>query len=633
MNFLFALLGWCLLALTLCGYTYVLYRYCKVDVYFAPIVVLSSIALLIYGAGMLGIMLPMCGVITVVGAGYGCYAAYQLVKTPPSIFSFTFTHIGFFLGCFIFAAQLFNTSLEHYDNFTHWAVVVKEMLIENALPTVQSTRVEFYNYPLGTASLIYYVCRVVNTNESTMLLAQALLIFACFYAMFGIIAQRRRFLLAVIIAAGGAILTYFNVSIRMNTLLVDFLLPMLCLAAISCIHRYRKWLWYQLCLVTPILGFLMIVKSTGVLFAAVAFVYLLYTIVKYRDVNTVCARVFPEDGWQQRCKKRAMLYLPSLLAIGVSFVPLLLWNWHQAVHFAGVENKFETSTDVLASTDKTTQEIAAIVQLFFETLTDLSLRPTIGLVAFNALGVVACIVGCCVLKKKWYIGKVLLLCDLLVVGYYAGILVMYIYSMPMDEAIYLAGFERYASSIIILFGGIILLCLTLDIEKSFRYRVGKTGDTSHAFASITTKGIYNKAVIGCALVCFLILSSEYNGVKYYNETMYTTSAPTIFREEIGDNWGEMTDDTYLLYAPDTEGQVTSYYIYYVGRYYLRSNNVEVVCSFYEDNLLNLLSQYDHLVIVQSDDAEIELLNSYFDITGEPGIYDTQVLLDSVGYFD
>ncbi|RRJ66717.1 hypothetical protein EHV15_30140 [Paenibacillus oralis] len=68
------------------------------------------------------------------------------------------------------------------------------------------------------------------------------------------------------------------------------------------------------------------------------------------------------------------------------------------------------------------------------------------------------IVAYVVLKKKWNLWKVLIALDVMVVLYYAGILALYLFSMPLDEAIRLAGFERYASSIVVLFAGGLVLC-------------------------------------------------------------------------------------------------------------------------------------------------------------------------------
>lgn len=56
------------------------------------------------------------------------------------------------------------------------------------------------------------------------------------------------------------------------------------------------------------------------------------------------------------------------------------------------------------------------------------------------------------------------------------------------------------------------------------------------------------------------------------------------------------------------------------RYYLYAPNVDAVCSFYEDNLENLLSQYDCLVVVEPDRAEQRMLQKHFGMDGSAGFY-------------
>lgn len=39
-----------------------------------------------------------------------------------------------------------------YDNFSHWALVVKNMLLTDRFPTFLDTRIIFQEYPMGSAS-------------------------------------------------------------------------------------------------------------------------------------------------------------------------------------------------------------------------------------------------------------------------------------------------------------------------------------------------------------------------------------------------------------------------------------------------------------------------------------------------
>lgn len=55
--------------------------------------------------------------------------------------------------------------------------------------------------------------------------------------------------------------------------------------------------------------------------------------------------------------------------------------------------------------------------------------------------------------------------DISIVTYYIGILLMYLTAMPTDEALELAGFERYASSIVIFAFGCLTMALAWVMDK------------------------------------------------------------------------------------------------------------------------------------------------------------------------
>ena len=155
----------------------------------------------------------------------------------------------------------------HYDNFSHWAVVVKYMLVTDRIPDAASAIIDFKSYPLGSSSFLYYVWRIVGNGEGVMLVAQAMLLFASFYAVFGAIRDQKRFLLAALLGLGCSAMAYFNISIRINNLLVDFLLPALALAVIGVLLVERKKFFTACLAVLPVLGLLTIVKNTGIFFA------------------------------------------------------------------------------------------------------------------------------------------------------------------------------------------------------------------------------------------------------------------------------------------------------------------------------------------------------------------------------
>ncbi|MNP64486.1 hypothetical protein D3C76_1599860 [compost metagenome] len=59
---------------------------------------------------------------------------------------------------------------------------------------------------------------------------------------------------------------------------------------------------------------------------------------------------------------------------------------------------------------------------------------------------------------------------------------------------------------------------------------------------------------------------------------------------------------------------------YVGKYYLYAPKVDGICLFYEDNMDNLLSGYDYLVVVESDADGNRLLKKHYGVDMQEGIY-------------
>ena len=244
-----------------------------------------------------------------------------------------------------------------------------------------------------------------------------------------------------------------------------------------------------------------------------------------------------------------------------------------------------------------------------------------GILGFHAAAIIASVFAAVLLKKSWNLWKALIALDVVLIGYYLGILGLYIFSMPLDEAIRLAGFERYASSIVVLFAGGLVLCATVDIENSFYYRTGEL-PAFQSFKTVESKDRYQKGVIFFMALAITILMSEYNGMQTIRRS-YETTLPYKVYQVTGDRWysdGEVDESRYLFYASDVDSQVTDYYLQYIGKYMLYASNVDGICAFYEDNLVNLLSSYDYLVLVESDGEAKHLLKKYFGVSGQEGIY-------------
>ena len=591
-----------LLACSFAGYGLLLKQKLNLRGEFIPIVVLAAIACLVYFSGLVGLLAP--GAILVMLGGVIAFALSlrRAIISGTSLFEvrLTFFGVGWTIGSLFFFSVLVRTHLVHYDNFSHWAIVVKQMLSTNAFPTADSALIDFKNYPLGISSFLYYVCRFAGHWEPMMITAQGLLIFASLYAMFGIISEKKRFLLYAFLGLGTVSLSFFNLTIRINNLLVDFLLPIFTLAIFAIAYQYRRDPRRAFLAALPIAGLLTVTKSTGIIFAAVGLIFLVFCVFSHRGTQ-----------------RRAPLALRAFGTVAGALVPYLAWTLHMRLSFSHVENKFDISSIPAAKTDA---QISEITHLFLHNATDLTTRPALGVVVVNILAILVSIAAA-LAHKKWHLWKALIALDAVLVAYYAGIWALYAYSMPWAEASWLAGFERYASSIVILFVGGMALAATVDLENSFFYRIGDVPD-ERAFLSIHTKRRYQSAVLACMAVSVVLLLSEFNGMSH-NLREYPQSLPHQLQQVTGDRWypgGKEDENRYLLYAPDTNAQVTNYYLQYVGRYYLYAPHVDGICLFYEDNMDNLLGDYDYFVMVESDANARYLLKKHYGIDGEPGVY-------------
>ncbi|WP_252899826.1 hypothetical protein [Lactococcus fujiensis] len=85
--------------------------------------------------------------------------------------------------------------------------------------------------------------------------------------------------------------------------------------------------------------------------------------------------------------------------------------------------------------------------------------------------------------------------------------------MPTDEAVRLAGFERYASSILIFISGILTIFIVRELDKNFyEQNLNKRGYTS--FKNFRNKRIYQLVSYTCLLYFAGSSLSEVNGMNF-----------------------------------------------------------------------------------------------------------------------
>lgn len=625
MTMVLLILRFTALILSILGYVGFFRAFCAIPKYIAYLFTLSVITCAMFFAGLAGVLLPVTYVL--LGLGGVLFLIVILTRRLRIAFkrpTFSLVNSLFLLWFVLTCVSLFNYRLIHYDNFSHWALVVKQMLITNTIPDAGSSLIDFKNYPLGTSSFLYYVGRIVGHTDGILLIGQALLIFACFYALYGIIRDDKRFLLAAVLGLGCAIMSFFNISIRINNLLVDYLLPLCALAAIAGMTESAKNYWVGCLVSIPILGFLVIIKNTGLFFAIPCYLYLLYVGHAARK--------------GKRFHVKLLVWLGSLLAIAVSLSTLLLWNIHTAHTFASETSKFSLDFSALGSIrplelfslnlqslsafvkDKTPEQIQSIVTLFFQSITSIDQLATQGIILINLLAIVAWLNARFGFQMRWKLFKVLILMDVLMAVYYAGILLFYIVAMPLDEALRLAGFERYACSMLLFVIGSVCICVVRDVERSLYVQQGEERDY-RAFKSLQSKRVYQYATLIAFGMATVLLMTDLNGMNLLQQS-YPDTLPAHVETALGDHWDGADTRSYLLYAPDTDSQITNDYLLYVGRYLLFDPNITATAAA-DDTLLSAIQNYDYFAIVESDPAIQAFMRGHTGLAGDVGVYSVQ----------
>ena len=207
MEGLYRLTETALLLMSFWGYFFIVCRFGKVKSWFVPIVCMAGISLVLFFGGLLGI-LALAADLALMGGliGFIIFVVFLLrgkINAP----EWSLCGVCFGVGAAVFLLLSLNLKLLHYDNFSHWALIVKYLLSTDHFPGADTVMIPFRDYPPGSSVFIYYVCRFAGRSQGVMLLAQNSMIIACFYAVFGIVKEQRRFLLYSFLGMGCALLS------------------------------------------------------------------------------------------------------------------------------------------------------------------------------------------------------------------------------------------------------------------------------------------------------------------------------------------------------------------------------------------------------------------------------------------
>lgn len=405
----------------------------KISVYFLPGFTVAFQISVLFLSGLLNCLKQVSILLFIIGLALAVYFLVREKKALPKKYlneGFVFLFCGVCVCMIALRGRLFS----HFDNFTHWAVVVKTMLSTNRFPNFQDA-ISFQAYPLGSSVYIYYFAKVISHSEWIQMLAQSYMML-CFILPIFKNGKKYRILNFVILAVFTNFIFCYNN--RITELLVDTLLPLAGMAAVffvfsECIKKDEDGEKVSFLYAIPFLCTVIQIKNSGILFAVLACIVVITAVLRYK-----------------------MDWKSGVAACVVPFLSLFLWQRHCAYVFSyALNTRHAMSISYFTNTfsNKTTEGISDLAQsigvaVFQE-------KDLYIIIAF--LLAVTAITAVFLRHEYRKMIEVWAVCVSLYLVYLLGMFFMYLFSMPgtgitsftVIGAASLAAFERYMSTIYI----------------------------------------------------------------------------------------------------------------------------------------------------------------------------------------
>jgi len=432
-------------------------RKSSVHVYFLPSLTIAIQITFLFAAGLLNI-LP-AAVIVLFAAGIAG-VVYSIIKDRNLLFLKHYLKVGYLFLAVVSVIMLifvYGKIFAHNDNFSHWALVVKNMFLTDRYPNFLDETILFRQYPLGSASFIYYFAKVVSGSESVQMFAQIYLMITCIMPLFIFCKKHQPAAFLTVLAATNFFFVY-NVSL--TNLLVDTMLPLFSMCSLLYAYLYGHTMQNRL----PFYGIvfyliaLVQIKNSGLFFAGIIMLWMLIGM------------------------KRDKKVIPRLLTIAWPLFTVYLWQRHCRYVFSDAAvSKHAMSAEYYSSVigNKTPEEIQSITGAWLR----FSVSWKDIWLVFGLVVLIGIMIFLFARKDLLTYVKVALISVVMYILYQVGLLAMYLFSMPSIEAAYLAEIERYTRTILIAVVYLVMVMAVKMISDMQRKTVSAYGITAVLIAA------------------------------------------------------------------------------------------------------------------------------------------------------
>ncbi len=418
----------CLLFLSMAGYLMFLTNRCRLQVEFAPALFCAGTSSLLFAAGILNFLPHMA--LAIYAGGFlllACALKNRQFLPRRSLLLLAV----FFLVLLYFAAVMEGAHYTSYDNFSHWATVVKAMLKADRIPNFEDFMIRFQSYPLGSSLFLYYIGKTAGTADCCLLWAQLLMLVSFLFSLAAFI-QKKNWPMAFLL--GLFYIWALTADNSIYELRVDTLLPLAALAAVAVITYYKEEPRKAACCTMVFSILLLMIKNSGAFFYAACLCFLIH------------------HAWAD-IKRHKLFYCGTCLC--APLFALFLWKRHVALVFSdGMATKHAMSLAHYGEevSKKSAEDLAQIGWKVIRRLVSLEHVEMKMMLLITILILL-------ILTMPWgkKQGKRILLVLAVSWGclaaYAACVYAMYIFSMPLAEAHHLASYDRYMLTVIIFIYG------------------------------------------------------------------------------------------------------------------------------------------------------------------------------------
>lgn len=562
----------CLLLFSLTGYLLFLTQKYRIRIEFVPALFCAWCSNLLLIGGLLN-CLPVTVFLLFAGGfvllALSVHHKYFLTKQD------RFKYAGFLTVIIYFYILMQGSHFISYDNFSHWATVIKDMLAVNRMPNFEDFIIRFQSYPLGSSLFIFYICKIIGTSDACLLFGQLLMLISFLFCIVAFVKKENIYSMLIFLLYSIWALTS---NIHIYELRVDTLLPLAGVAAFAWIYYYKSEPQKAVFGSTGIFILLIQIKNSGIFFYAVC---------------AICLTIFAWDY----CKKNSVHFLTASL-----FVPLAslyLWKRHVAFAFsAGMKAKHSMNLAHFKQevAKKSTDDMLAIGKNILKQFTSLKKQgttPGAGIVRNQGLILLVllamfllamCVICLMFLRSRQAfhaIVRIIVLDVSCLVLYTLSVYAMYLFSMPPSEASRLASFDRYMFSIYIFIYGITIIFILSGIS------VLHHGNTQAAYLiGIVTSLLFVLPVNFCNQLPTLIQKPEFASSK-------RNQLQQLLKQEKIQN-----GDSCFIYSNTSD--TNARYLFYLTRYELWSPKVLSVNSADFGQKKKKIKKYDYFIIWDCD---------------------------------